>query len=514
MGGSIAASNSNDGMSEESQDPASQENKHVTLAYKYVSDAWFPIDPALLARIQNNLYAGKYDHNRDRLITDLKQDCALYLFCLRRLGEVVSTESGNKAAAYSPQQLLKDTPLPHFRAVLAVQAHGVSTHHQDETKPEHAQRCEQAVIAATAAEALSESFELDDADAYSCALLRQLGITLIAWNYPHVYNRVMAGLSSDQNVDELLSKMLGFSPQLLALTVAREWKLAPEILRGMGDTGAPASDPEEEARINKIGKALAKVCAIGEAFAESLRSPEAPISATREQALTEITTRLGPAGISYIQKLVRSNLRLYAQNHPVLSRWTEVQVPAEAAVPELAKGSQPAHLPAEELLERNLYLKRCSDQERQEFELLYSSLEPGSISKNSLDILRTRIIPCFGFERGCIYLIDPETMILIPRLPLGSSALRDYEAVKFSNSQAAFDPIVAAFSSKTPSIEEKVDAEQRKTYYLACSLGELQRAGVLYLELGHQQLESRRGTNPLIAFKAVRHALGDILALK
>lgn len=500
-----------------SDTPASnsfEDNKHVALAFKYVSDAWFPIDSAHLTRVQNNLYAGKYDHNRDRLITDLKQDCALYLYCLRRLSEVVSAQADAQNKSFSPQELLKDTPLPHFRAVLAVQAHAVSTHHQDETKPEHARRCEHAVLAATAAEALSQSFGIDDADAYSCALLRQLGITLIAWNYPHVYNRVMASLSAGQEADEMLGKMLGFSPQLLALTIAREWKLAPEILCGMGDAKLAAADAEEEKRIEKAGQALAKLCSIGEAFAESLSDSTAASSPAREEALQEISARLGPAGLLYIQKLVRSNLRLYAKNHPVLSKWTETPLDENADDGTRRKPALPEGLQAAELLERNLYLKRCSDHEKQEFELLYASLEPGSISKNSLDILRSRIIPCFGFERGCIYLIDPDTMILVPRLPLGSASLMDYESVKFSNSQAAFNPIVAAFSSKTPSIEERADGQNRKTYYLACSLGELQRAGVLYLELGHQQLESRRGTNPLIAFKAVRHALGDILALK
>ncbi len=233
-------------MSEDSDSGTPQVNKHVALANKYVSDAWFPIDPALLARIQNNLYAGKYDNNRDRLITDLKQDTALYLFCLRRLAELASMDPDASSFARSPQLLFKDAPLPHFRDALAVQPHGVSTHHQDETKSEHAKCCEQAVVAATAAEALSKSFELDDADAYSCALLRQLGITLIAWNYPHVYNRVITGILPGQNPDELLGKMLGFSPQLLALTVAREWKLAPEILRGMGDRDSKAADLEEE----------------------------------------------------------------------------------------------------------------------------------------------------------------------------------------------------------------------------------------------------------------------------
>ncbi|MBN8550052.1 MAG: HDOD domain-containing protein [Deltaproteobacteria bacterium] len=496
--------------------PASEvsDNKHVALAYRYVSDAWFPINPTLLTKIQDNLYAGSYDHNRESLLTDLKQDCALYLYCLRRLSEMTAGQSDNGSFAFSPQQLLKDSPLALFRAVLAVQAHGVSTHHEEETKPEHASCCERAVISATTAEALSESFELDEIDAYSCALLRQLGITLIAWNYPHVYSRVMATLPAGESPDELLGKMLGFSPQLLALTLARAWKLSPEILVAMGSESAAVESAEEAKRIGKIGAALSKVCAIGEAFASSLQeSPETP-QARHEEAMQEILSRLGPAGVSYIQKLVRSNLRLFARSHPVLSKWSEPEPLAESSESPPPKSPREDELHAKELMERNLYLKRCSAEERQEFELLYSSLDPSSISKNSLDILRSRIIPRFGFERGCIYLIDPDSMMLIPRLPLGSAALMDYQAVKFSTSDSAFDPIIAAFSSKNPSIEEKLDEHRNKVFYLAGSLGELQRAGVLYLELGQEQLESRRHTNPLIAFKAIRHALGDILALK
>jgi hypothetical protein len=334
-------------------------------------------------------------------------------------------------------------------------------------------------------------------------------LTLIAWNYPHVYNRVFSSLKPGEDPGQVLEKMLGFSPQALALTIAQRWELAPEILQSL----SPSEQCTDE-EVRKSGKVIAHVCAIGEAFADSIERQASVSDPDRwKDALDEISKILGPDGTTHLKLLIRRNLSSYARNHPVLSPWA---ITTESAP---QSGSLKAPLPrrelkASELLERNLYVKRCSDAAQTLFKELYDALEPTGISKASLDVLRTKIIPHFGFQRGCIYLLEPVSMVLSPRFVLGKSKTSDYEGVRYNSSQAAFDPIAAAFSSKTPSIEEKQGERSEKICYIACSLGDLQRAGVLYLELSNEQLENHRGTNPLIAFKAIRHVLADILMLK
>ncbi len=495
-------------MSEQGPPSDAESNKHLALASAYVQDAWFPVDSGVLETVQSRLYQGAYDQDRIQLVHDLKQDSSLFLFCLRRLSEIMSQGSAAGGAAYSPHDLLHNSEISQVREALAIDSYKISTHHNDRSQETHVRCCERSVISATTAEALSPHYDVTSTDAYACALLRQLGLTLIAWNYPHVYSRVVASLKSGENPDPLLQKMLGFSPKLLAISVAKRWNLSPPIIDGMDSEAVKSSSTQSTAL------ALSKICEIGEAFAECIN--ETQIENPRWQgALDVIEEHLGPRGIFELKRAIGRNLSMYAKRHPELANWQESPVQQSIEVPPQRPGrtiTAPRGEPLK-LLPLNLYVKRCSDAEQSKFGELYAAIDHAN-PKTALELLRSSIVPLFGFERGCIFLLEPDNMNLVPRLPLGSSSISEFSPVRFSSSQSAFDPIVAAYSSKTPSIEERVSPAGNKVLYIACSLGELQRAGVLYLELGSEQAQARRGTSPLIAFKAIRHALADILALK
>lgn len=494
-------------MTDESSSSGAEDVKNLHLAAEYVCDAWYPVDSGVLENIQDRLYRGAYDKDRNLLIDDLKQDSALFLYCLRRLGEMLQQGEQAQAQQISPDDILKTADLQHFREALAIQAHAISTHHTTQLDEIHARCCERSTISATTAEALAQSHDVPGNDAYACALLRQLGLTLIAWNYPHVYRRVIASLSPGESPDALLQKMLGFSPQLLAISVAKKWNMAPHIIGGMQGACDEADGPVKSAAM-----ALAKICSLGEAFAECVNQ-HPPRSERWQEALEAIEKYLGHDAVSSLQKSIRHNLRSYARKHPVLAAWQTTETNAPDSQPSSAPAAEPRRASPAELLELNLYIRRCGAEEQSRFRELYSKIDLEN-TREALEFLRDSVVPLFGFERGCIFLLDPDTMHLAPRLPLGSAKLSDYASVRFSSSRAAFDPIVAAFSSKTPTIEEKTSPAGNKLLYIACSLGELQRAGVLYLELGAAQARAKRGTNPLVAFKAIRHALGDILMLR
>lgn len=481
------------------------ENKHAQLAYTYVNQAWFPIDAAVLERIQDNLYQGIYESDKGKLLADLRQDYSLFLYCLRQLTEILSNASPENEKL-SPADVFERATLVHFRDALAVHPTAVSTHHDDETASDHIDCCLRAVASATAAESLASAESVARDDAFSCALLRQLGITLIAWNYPHVYRRVIASLPPGESPDEMLGRMLGFTPRLLALTVAHRWKLSDNVLLAI-DPSFTQSSPDPAAR--RSGEILAKICELGEAFAQNLDEGANSKSGLWQEALNEITSRLGTSGIEKLRAAVQVNLSSFARRYPSALDWSR---PAPQG--ETSSTLKTATLSSLELFEQNLYIRRCSTVEQAEFRALYEACTPGSLSKEPLEILKRRVIPSLGFERGCIFLIEPDSMNLLPRLPLGNASLLDYRPLRFSSTQSAFDPIVAAFSSKTPTIEEKEVPGVGRVMYIACSLGDLQRIGVLYLELGHEQIARRRGTNPLVAFKAVRQALSDILTIR
>lgn len=497
-----------------SVDPPNPDNreqaKNLQLASSYVNDSWFPVNAAVLDSIQDRLYRGSYDQDRTQLISDLKQDTSLYLYCLRRLSEMLPQEDTNGPRKISPTQLFNGATLSQFREALAVQAHVVSTHHPDEAAEEQLDCSAIAVMSATTAGELASSYQVEGEDAYSCALLRQLGLTLVAWNYPHVYRRITSTLRPGENLDESLHKMLGFSPRILALSLARRWHLSDTILRGI-DPEASITEAETEETM-RVSRALREICRVSEIFAHALRNEAAPRTMDWADALREITARLGPNAVEHLKGAIRKNLRDFAERYPGLLPPTA----GASAAPPLSEAQPVAratHIDLPRLFENNLYIKRCNESEQGAFKSLYDACKDGVPGKDALDVLHDKVIPALGFERGCIYLLEPESMNLMPRLALGSASLLDFEPVRFSSSLAVFDPIVAAFSSKTPSIEEKEIAGRGRVMYIACSLGEFQRTGVLYLELGEGQIVNRRSTNPLVAFKAVRQALVDILSL-
>ncbi len=479
-------------------------NSNLKRACEYVGTTWFPIQPKTLDTIRQKLHRGDYCENRDRLFKDLSADCGLYLLCVKQLTQLVDSASKTLEKPINPTTLFRDCTIEEFRAALEAKSDFVSQHRLEESSEVQSERCIELAVSAQASLALAKPLGLSPELSYTTALFRQLGLTLIAWNYPHVYSRAVASLlpekSPYQELDRILSTKLGFSPTLLGITLARSWSISPQILLAMGDSSAAENCSEKE---KANAETLVKVCEIGEALARASHPERYPkATADWEKAAQELTNALGKDGTQRLLQSIRAGLEPYMQAAPQtfhLPAWSTSEIPN--SVREIVvRPSGPG----------NKYARHCPLEIQSRLADIAARASGPTISKDLIETLIKDVIISLGFVRGCIYLIEPDQLVLIPRLAIGSSSIKDYEPLSYTSFKERSNPVVAAFRSNVPLLQEGTDQLDPS---ISAALGSTQRAGVLFLELSPQLSEDPLA-NPMVYFKAVREALNQCLHLQ
>lgn len=492
-------------------------------AYKHVSSGWLPPQEEVLSKIKERLESGEYARNRQQLTYDLKEDFSLYMYCLKELSLMI--QQANQAnewtpAKYQESTFLKQTPvqilenaeLEDFRRILDKPAKELSKHSFSEITALQALRFREALLSATTAEVLSESVSVDPEFGYSCAMLRQLGLCLIAWNYPRVYARALETLSAEVSLDASIRKVLGFSPALLGLRFAQEWNLSNDVISVMETRRSRVSQnpafagnkPAEDLQSENLGATLAKICEVGEALARASDPEHYPNALDDWQTAQQvIAVQLGPQGIEEIYSRAKKNLSCYLKHAPELLSFEKTN-----DVEELIVDSQYSS----KLLEKNSYLKHLPEDLRKEIRELYSRFKPNKILKANIRLLMNEIIPRAGFRCGCVYMYDPETKTLSPAIKTGEVPRIRLRPVKISSVLAQFDVIASAFSLKTPLREETISEEDTPLTVLAAALGQTNKVGVLYLET-RADFNSTIDADSMAVFRAIRQCFHDCLNL-
>ncbi|MCB0322695.1 MAG: HDOD domain-containing protein [Bdellovibrionales bacterium] len=479
-------------------------NESLERAIRHVSDGWLPPQADVLEKIQQRLDAGAYHSDRNALTEDLKEDFALYMYCLRELTEMLNEQHGVEHTSVelklTPMQILRDADLESLRSILQRSRTQISPHSLDDMNEFQAMRFRENMLSAATAEVLSESAHLDPEMGFSCGLLRQLGLTLIAWNYPRVYSRAVETLTEATTLDANLKRVLGFTPTLLGLAFARRWNLSDDVLAAMGERrGLSAPAP----RSTDAGATLAKICEVGEALARA-NNPEHYPSALHdwELAQEEIASRIGPSGIQVIYERASTRLAEYAKHAPELTSFAD-----STALKEHIVDSQYAV----RMMEKNQHLRHLPEALRNEIKKLYGRFKPNKILKSNIETLMKEIIPLAGFDKGAVFMYDPERRHLAPAIKLGDVAKERLRPVAVSTTLAQFDLVTSAYSLKTPLREERNDGEGQRVTVIAAALGTITPVGVLYLETAPERADGASTNDALLVFKAVRQCLTDCL---
>ncbi len=477
----------------------SQPKTSVDLAAIRVLETWLPIDPHIISDICQNFEAGKYANDPEPLIEDLKKDFNLMSFCLKEMYR--KQDAYERLAEPNPLAAFRKVPLDEMRLILDKASRLSDERPLQYLNTAQSRKLKDLLIASAAAQTLSHKYELNTETALSCALFRHLGMMLIVWNYPTVFKRVIDANSSPAEVDQKLSSFLGFSPGVLGMTIARALRLPAVIRRGMGDNNLHGVISSQEER---TGALLEKICRVGEVLA-AVNNPEHQHVSDEEWRLTkwEIISRLGVNGFKTIQNSFSSACAHYQNILSDTDSFAPIAEPNDIAGIEASR----------QLLEKNIHLKNCEPSVRDDITRVYADLDPTLLSAIPIDNLKRHAIPAAGFERGVVYLIDPDNGNLVPKLAIGATHIADFQAIKNGPSLSSSDIAARAFRSIAPITQARHDAYHRaKVYSFAGALGSEQRLGVIILETTTPAAEIHQAAF-LNHFKALRQCMADCLHL-
>lgn len=474
--------------------------RRLDKATRYVSDYWFPVNPELLEKIRLGISAGSYGTDTKSLVDDIRSDFSLFTFCLKRLVEMLRQDGALENTRFDPIAMLEKAEMKQLEQILSIETHEVSKHSIDSGAEFQVARFREAMLSATTAESLAQSYAVDSDSAYSAALLRQLGYVLVAWNYPSLYQAALTSLTADDNLDLVLARSLGFSPGLLAMRVLHQWGVPEQSLNALGLFGFES--PEETEVFEAIGETIDNLCKVGEALARASDPEHYPSAADDWQvAKLEVTSRLGPKGMEIIRERYTQNCESYLNLAPEMFN--------PALICEEVLVSDSSH---QDLGGKNPFLVLCDEKVQNELRKLYKYIEELHGAQSNVRFLVREIITRCGFSCGCVYTVDPALMMLVPQAEIGTSKGVSYKAVDYSIVRSDADLVALAFQNADPVIGYKKGISGDTKTLFAGVFGTSQRVGVLYLEFPNF-VSNRNDALELVHFKALRFALNECLGI-
>ncbi len=461
--------------------------RRIDRALQHVLKPWFPINQDVLNLVRKRFSDGDYDRDQGALLKDLKSDFALFTLVVKELLQVGKAEGVPGATLHNPVELIKWAGPKRICDILANDKKLPATHSLHWSEPFQISRLRETAISASTASLLSEKRNLDPEMGFARGVVREIGLNLIAWNYPTLYSKVIEGLQPGQNLDDELSKELGFTPTLLAVRIMR-----PDV---------DENDPQVE-EVERQWNLYDDLCEIGEALARA-EHPETYPSAENDwkKAQSFLTETVGEGAI----QLVKDRAHQHAQSY-------EKSLPGTFG--DVASFNPERTLRVHKKMARvidDVLLKQCPQQVQGALKALYEEMDGDTVSRTAVEKLIKQIIPQAGFTGGCVFVIDPTTLSLRPRTLIGRVSLRSTQDVTLDPA----DDAVAALSKPDPLvIESNQELPLGPLAGIYRSLGEQRKVGVLYLESPAGGAAGTEREKALATFEAMRRALTDVLLLQ
>jgi hypothetical protein len=476
-------------------------SKGLRDAIVYAGKGWIPINNDAVDKIKRRLASKEYEGNRELLIEDLKGDISLFALTVRCLDDFIVPDQRDQ----HPISLLRALDLETIRK-LVFHCDGVTTHRLEQAT-ELQQLCTRhALISCGASQVIASHVDHDPHEVATAAMLRQLGLMLVAWNYPRTYQKAISSITaSGGSLDEVLFSYLGFAPSKLGQQLAIDWSQDPGLFVAIG-AAVPAhlsvSDLSEEEYTK--AKEVAEICEIGEALARVNDPSHFPAASKEwEAVLAELTDYLGSDGLEKIKESLTKTYSSYLTVNPKLLDFdTDLKKKARAT----------NNVVAQKMIAANQNVKKCPAHLQELFKEVYSEVREAAISIDALNVLVKQLIPRSGFIRGCVYLSDAEKGTLVPKLKIGDVDINRFKVLRSGSSRYSH-PVLEALTCQIPIKQENVIMYGEMVSHVTGVFGTRDKVGVLYLEMGHDLL-TMTGNEPLIIFKAIRHALNDCLNLR
>lgn len=460
-------------------------SRRVDRAMHHVSKPWFPMNHLVLKRVRDGLAHNTFANNFDALLDELKSDFALFTFIVKELSHRAMLSQDARPFINNPIQLIRWGGTAAINEILAEQQKLPAVHSLHWSESFQVQRLRETAIIASTASALSEKRSLDPELGFSRGVIREIGLNLIAWNYPSTYTKVLNNLSANQSLDDEFAKELGFTPALLGTRLLRpDWSVRPQ-LQGPGELEWASYD---------------ELCEIGEMVARA-EHPETYPSAAREwhRARAILTDILGNDAIQLIRKKTIKYSQRYQASLP------EVFADISSFDPE-QRIQRYQHM-GRAIDEKNL--QYCSESVQYALRKLYEEMSGESVDKGIVGRLLKDIVPSAGFTGCCVFIIEPTSLALKPRTLLGKVQLRQMQ----NETLEPNDPAISALSSGRAIIRNGAGPDNSLYAGMYSPLGSRTKIGVLYLERP-QATATSVSEAELGVFSALQKALSDALLLQ
>jgi len=462
------------------------DNRRIERALQHVVRPWFPINQDVLTLIRKNLDEGSYSSAPQQLLNDLKADFALFTFVVKELGILGMQEKLDGKIRNNPVELIRWGGLDRIKEILAPDKKLPATHSLHWSEPFQVARLRETAVIASTAAVLSEKKDLDPEVGFSRGVIREIGLNLIAWNYPTLYSKVLNNLKPDSTLDEELSKELGFTPSLLAMRVLR-----PE------NPDQPEGKPVRE---ENCWAAYDELCEVGEALARA-ENPETYPSAQNDwqKANQYLTENAGTDALELIKERAVEQAKKYQEALPEVFNSLENFNP---------KRNIDVHARMKAVIADQDF-RVCPPHVQEALRSLYNEIDGYAVNKGAIQTLLKSIIPQAGFTGGCVFVIDPSTACLKPRTIIGQVSLRAISNVSLDPGDLA----VAALGTHGHLFDVKEDALPLPLEGIYSALGEQRKVGVLYLETPKTSNEDPEGKT-IGTYNILKKALCDVLHLK
>lgn len=481
-------------------------NKRLQRATEHVTSMWFPFNMKVVKSIREKHGQGIYENDTGLLIEDLRTDFALFSFVVKQLLPQAREAGLPQKSLQNPIALLNWAGSVRICEIFKSDDNLPNNHLLDSLEGFQADRLRETSIVATTAEVLSEANQLDSTEGFCAGIIREIGLNLIAWNYPTMFGRVIKSLPEGVSLEKRLTEELGFSPALLAIRVLH------------ASENTEQNSPDADVPI--ITDTYQQLCEIGAALARA-EHPERYPSAEHDWNLAQkyLKETIGQQAIDVIRDRALERSKEYESSLSTL--FTSLR----EFNPEL----QIREHRRKKAAKRNKYLSQCPQEVQKALKSLYALMGTIDMTRDVLESLVREVIPDAGFTGGCVFLIDPATICLSPRTVFGQVKLREICPVTLNvaatdaetnllyteniiSQHYSSDLAATALACTQPVIARGAEQADSGVTGMYGSLGENRKIGVLYLE-SDEKAQFDEEQQDIITFKAMRQALADALHL-
>lgn len=481
------------------------ESKKKLNPIDYVSQQWLPVSESVLYSIKHKFDDGEYLNNPKNLLLDLKTDVGLFSWFLKNLPKLIT----NTDTSITPTLIIENIDLSKCDELFKSASLEQFPHRIQGAMKIQSSSIKHAVISAITAETVASHSGLEPELAHLCATIRQVGINLVAWNYPSIFSRAIANVSDNiEGLEKELFRFIGHTPTTLASNICLEWdqdeSIKSYIIPATPDSESKNSAERETLSIQEREEKQDKLnncLELGNSMA-LLSDPEHfPGYAKNWQNTVErLQQAMGQNAINNIQERLAGFSKVYSNND------FDFNIDLE---PKKNLTRTSIFRVTDRLMSGNPWIAKCSENLRSKFHKIYSSIDKRGISTEAISLLISELIPILGFVRGCIYKFDEKKMRLLPILRIGETQLETFEVLRCDSGKFMKHPAVIATCYHTPIVQEEIFINSELVSTIAGIFGDNKKKAVVYVELSKQSKPDKNLT--LLHFKAIQKTLADCL---